>query len=108
MRITKHPIDEEGLIHIPHCVRLLTMGLQENVVTIWAVTDDTQGMYMSFAVKEDGAVMTPGDCKRYITSFISGTGPGVWHLIADEQKVVPASIQPPHPGTHNPNGKILL
>lgn len=98
MKITKHQADPEGLIHIYRCIRLLTMGLQNNIVTIWAVTDDKQGIAMHFAVKNDGDWMSADDCANYITSFISNEGEGVWHLIGEPGKVE----TPQH------TGKILL
>lgn len=114
MTITKHQADAKGSIHIYNCVRLLTMGLQENVVTIWAVTDplNKSGLNLHFMVKKDGDMMTAGDCQRYVTSFISNEGEGVWHLVGEEQKIVPAAMMPNPPsrpgGSHDPGGKILV
>lgn len=117
MKITKHQANDKGIIRINNVVRLLTMGLQDNVPTIWAVTDplNMSGMPMSFMVKNDGDQMTIGDCNRYITSFISNEGKGVFHLIGEEQKIVPASMDNPRRGdgpqrpSHDPrDGKILV
>ena len=93
MKISKHQVDQEGLIHIPNCVSLLTMGIRENIVTIWAVTDPQhkEGTSMTFVVKQDGDSATVDNCKDYITSFINDQG--VWHLFGE----------PPE----NPIGKII-
>lgn len=86
MVITKHQPDEEGLIHIYDCIRLLTMGLQNNIVTIWAVTDPVMklGENINFVVKKDGDSMTVDNCSHYITSFINEQT--IWHLIGEEPK----------------------
>lgn len=85
MKITKHQVDQEGLIHIQNAVRLLTMGIQNNIVTIWAVTDPMkiQGIVMTFHVKNDEDQATVADCNSYITSFINEVG--VWHLFGEDK-----------------------
>lgn len=97
MKITKHQPNDKGIIRIPDCIRLLTMGLQENIVTIWAVTDPVtkRGITMTFLVKHDGDPMTVGDCTHYINSFINDQG--VWHLIGEEPKIHqnPNIMKPP-------------
>lgn len=105
MKITKHEVDEEGLIRISNVIRLLTMGIRNNVVTIWAVTDPVgkQGLYMGFVVKNDDETVNVTDCQNYITSFINTDG--VWHLFSEDQKIQQFPTMPP-PQT-NPKGNIL-
>lgn len=89
MKISKHQADPEGLIHIEHCIRLLTMGIQNNLPTIWAVTDPIMqhGTSLTYVVKSDDASVNVADCKSYITSFINDTG--VWHMFADQVPAPP-------------------
>lgn len=90
MLITRHQVDEEGNIYIQNVVRLLTMGIKDNVVTIWAVTDpltDT-GIPMSFFVRVDDESVDLSEGK-YITSFINEDG--TWHLFSQPPKIVPTS-----------------
>lgn len=110
MKIQHFQPDEEGMIYIKNCIRLLTMGLKENVPTIWAAIDPDKksGMPMTFVIKKDGDSMTLGDCQRYVTSFISNKGDGVWHLIGEEQKIIPATMPNPKTNPDIPGGKILL
>lgn len=72
MKITKFQPDEENNIYIKNCVRLLTMGLQKNIVTIWAVIDSSaRSVPMQFSVKADGETVTESDCNHYLNSFIN-------------------------------------
>jgi hypothetical protein len=101
LKISKHQVDQEGLIHIPNCVSLLTMGIRKNVVTIWAVTDSAgkKGTPMTFIVKQDGDSATVDNCKDYITSFINDDG--VWHLFGEPPENPIGKITP------LPEGKIF-
>ncbi len=86
MKIVKFQPDEEGMIYIKNCVRLLTMGLQKNIVTIWAVTDATaQSIPMVFSVKGDGEQVTATDCNHYVNSFINDQV--ILHLFGEEPKI---------------------
>src|SRR5437588_12704443 len=112
MRITKHEADKSGNIRIDNAVMLLTMGIRNNIVTIWAATDPLGAsglptIPLSFIVKKDGDEVSQSQvvAKRYITSFINDKG--VWHLFAgDPPKVMPAHVADKLPGnpTHNPAG----
>lgn len=85
MKIQKFSPDGEGIIYIRGVVRMLTMGLQNSVVTIWAVTDPGSQFNMMFAVKEDGDKLTKEDTDNYLESFINADA--CWHLIALKQKL---------------------
>jgi hypothetical protein len=111
MKITKAQPDKNGVITIINVVRLLTMGLQNNVVTIWAVTDSlgTPGVerlpIMRFHVKKGDAPVTPTDCKHYVTSFINEKS--VFHLFGEEMKVsmesLPTNFRSNQPTKGDPN-----
>jgi hypothetical protein len=118
MKISMHQPNKNGEIRINNVIRLLTMGIKKNVVSIWAVTDplEVSGLPtipMVLLVKEDGAPVTKSECNRYITSFINKDG--TWHLFGAEQKVTPAHIQglPNSPGggpggpTQAPDGRLI-
>lgn len=103
MRITKHLADKQGLITIRNVGRLLTMGLQENVVTLWAETDPLAGAglpIMVFKVHQDGDSPKPEPEERYITSFINDKS--CQHLYAVAQKIIndpmPSAMSRTNPG----------
>lgn len=84
MKIRKFQPDEEGIIYIPNCKQLLTMGLQENVVTIWGAIGQSGGINMTFVVREDGDDITEGDLKHYVNSFINSDV--ILHLFGEDPK----------------------
>ena len=98
MKITKHSADKYGIIIIKNVTRLLTMGIHKNIVTIWAVTDDSpvpNGStlpFMKFVVRLDGDLVTSKNCQEYITSFINDEG--IWHLFQEQNKIIPATGTP--------------
>lgn len=85
MKIVKFQPDQENIIRINNCVRLLTMGLQENIVTIWAVVDPLKTgpsiIDMTFVVRGDGATINIKDSNDYINSFINDQV--ILHLFAE-------------------------
>lgn len=99
MKITKHQPGEDGRIIVNHSVRLITMGLQNNIVTVWSLTDTVgkQGIPLRFHVKKDGDPVTIQEAQRYITSFISNEGDGVFHLFGEESKIALPQHGPVNP-----------
>lgn len=71
MKITRFQPDGNGKIHMENVGKLLTMGLQNDVVTLWASIGESGGIPMNFIVHEDGDDILPEDEQRYITSFIN-------------------------------------
>lgn len=63
------------------------MGLQNNVVTLWAVTDEKEGIDLKFSVRFDGDSVTKLDCDNYVTSFINDFG--IWHLFGEKPAMKP-------------------
>lgn len=109
MKITKHQPDQEGIIRIRNAVTLVTMGLLNDVVTIWAITDPLgasglPAIPLVFVVKKDGDSVTPREIAMnlYVTSFINDSG--VRHLYREETKINPAQFTGPQSGS---DGKIL-
>lgn len=102
MRITQHQVDKNGDIIITNVVRLLTMGIQKNVVTVWAVTDPLNTgsapvlPRMKFKVRKDNDALTKNDLGAYITSFINDDG--IWHLFGVPQEFSQVGFNPAPPG----------
>jgi hypothetical protein len=112
MKITKHQPNNQGRISVIHSVKLLTLGLQKDIPTIWAVTDPlgAQGEPINLIIHKDGDTITLPETAFYMVSLISDTS--IFHIFRVEQKIQPATIKPdqPFPGppsTHpGPSGRM--
>jgi hypothetical protein len=97
VKIIKVQPDQEGIIHIPNCVKIMNMGLKGDIVTMWAVTDIlSKAPNMTFAIKKDGDSVTATDCKYYIASFINDKI--TYHLFGEEPKIKTAPSGLPNLG----------